>query len=49
MVKYNKGIDEFFYKEIQYETYGKVCDCYSWPSDNEYSITLYSQNLDKMP
>lgn len=49
MVKYHKGIDEFIYKEIQYNTYDKVCDCYDWPSDKEYPITLYSQNLDKMP
>jgi len=49
MVKYHKGIDEFFFKETQYETYDKVCDCYDWPTDGEYPITLYSQNLDQMP
>lgn len=49
MVKYNKGIDEFIYHEISYNTYDKVCDCYGWPSDDTYPITLYSQNLDKIP
>ena len=29
--KYNKGSDEFYFKEIEYETYGKVC-----PSIKDY-------------
>ena len=49
MVKYNKGIDEYIYKEVEYETYNKVCDSYNWPSDKEageYPITLYNQAKD---
>ena len=49
IIKYNKGIDEFIFNEIQYDVYDKVCDCYGWPSDGNYSITLYSQNLEYMP
>ena len=48
MVKYHKGIDEFIYKEIEYKTYDKVCDSYSWPTDGEYPITLYNQAKDKL-
>jgi len=49
MVKYNKGIDEYIYKEIDYYVYDKVCDSYNWPSDREvgeYPITLYNQAKD---
>jgi len=48
MVKYHKGIDEFIYKEIQYNTYDKVCDSYNWPTDNEYPITLFNQARDEV-
>ena len=50
MVKYNKGIDEFFYKEIEYETYSMVCDSYNWDwgTSGAYPITLYNQAKDYM-
>ena len=48
MLKYHKGIDEFIYKEVQYEVYDKVCDSYNWPTDNEYAITLFNQAKDEM-
>ena len=35
MVKYWKGIDEFFFKEIEYETYDKVCKSYAWMKEWE--------------
>ena len=47
MVKYNKGIDEFIYKEIEYQTYGKVCDSYAWGGGN-LPITLYNHAKDKL-
>ena len=47
MIKYNKGIDEFIYKEIEYQTYGKVCDSYAWGGGN-LPITLYNHAKDKL-
>lgn len=47
MVKYYKGIDEYIYKEIQYETYGKVCDSYVY-GGGEMPITLYNHARDKL-
>ena len=47
MVKYHKGIDEFIYKEIEYETYGKVCDSYAW-GGGKLPITLYNHARDKL-
>ena len=48
MVKYHKGIDEFIYREIKYDTYDKVCDSYNWPTDDEYPITLFNQAQDQI-
>jgi len=47
MVKYHKGIDEFIYKEIEYETYGKVCDSYAW-GGGKLPITLYNHARNKL-
>ena len=43
----HKGIDEFIYKEVEYETYGKVCDSYAWGGGN-LPITLYNHAKDKL-
>lgn len=43
MVKYYKGIDEYFYKECEYDTYGIVCDSYSW-GGGKLPITLYNHD-----
>ena len=48
-VKYWRGIDEFFYKEINYEIYDKVC--WSWMFDNrelDYPVCLFNQSHDKI-
>lgn len=42
MVKYNKGIDEFLWKEVTYQTYGKICDSYLWPDRTKYSHADYT-------
>jgi hypothetical protein len=47
MVKYNKGIDEFLYKEIEYNTYDKVCDSYLWDG-GKMPITLYNHAKDEL-
>tara|TARA_R100000278_G_scaffold98521_1_gene75462 strand:- start:302 stop:904 length:603 start_codon:yes stop_codon:yes gene_type:complete len=47
MVKYNKGIDEFIYHEVEYETYGKVCDTYAW-GQCDMPITLYNHYRDEL-
>ena len=47
MVKYNKGIDEYLYKEIEYETYGKVCDSFAC-GGGKMQITLYNHAKDKL-
>jgi len=48
MIKYNKGIDEFIFKEIDgYETYGRVCDSYAW-GGGSLPITLYNHAKDKL-
>ena len=47
MIKYNKGIDEFIFKEIEYKTYGKVCDSFAWGGGN-MPITLYNHTKDKL-
>lgn len=47
MVKYHKGIDEFIYKEIEYNTYGMVCDSYMWGGEN-FPITLYNHARNKL-
>jgi hypothetical protein len=47
MLKYNRGIDQFIYENIKYDTYDKVC--YSiqnqeYEKENkEYSICLFNQ------
>ena len=41
--KYNKGSDEFYFKEIEYETYGKVCPSikdYLYEKPNYSIVTL---------
>ena len=45
MVKYNRGIDEFIWKEVEYNTYGMVCDSYNWDfgTTGQYPVTLYNQ------
>ena len=48
MIKYNKGIDEFIYKEIEYKTYGMVCNSFNWNNSDDYPVTLYNQAKDKM-
>lgn len=48
-VKYWRGIDEFFYKEINYQTYDKVC--WSWMFNNQeldYPICLFNQSHTKI-
>jgi len=48
-VKYWKGIDEYIYKEIKYETYDKVC--WSWMFDRnekDYSVCLFNQSYEHM-
>lgn len=47
MIKYNKGIDEFIFKEIEYKTYGIVCDSYIWDG-GKLPITLYNHAKDKL-
>ena len=47
MVKYNKGIDEYLYKEVEYQTYDKVCDSYAW-GGGDMPITLYNHAKDKL-
>jgi hypothetical protein len=47
MIKYNKGIDEFLYKEIKHKTYEKVCDSYAW-GGGKLPITLYNHAKDKL-
>lgn len=50
MVKYNKGMDEYIYKEIEYDLYGMVCDSYNWDygSTGNFPVTLYNQAKDKI-
>ena len=41
---YNKGSDEFYYKQIVYETYDKVCPKFNAERpDNDYSICTLGQ------
>ena len=48
MIKYNKGIDEFIFKEINdYETYGRVCDAFAW-GGGKMPITLYNHAKDRL-
>lgn len=47
MVKYHKGIDEYIYKEIEYQTYEKVCDSYVY-GGGKMPITLYNHARDKL-
>lgn len=47
MIKYNKGIDEYIYKEIEYKTYNKVCDAYAW-GGGKMPITLYNHARDEV-
>jgi len=47
MVKYNKGIDEYLYKEVEYQTYDKVCDSFAWDG-GQMPITLYNHAKDKL-
>jgi len=43
MVKYNKGIDEFIFKEVSHQTYfDKVCDSYLWPDREKYPMADYT-------
>lgn len=46
MLKYHKGIDEYIYKEVGYQTYPRVCDSYNWTMSNLFPITLYNQAKD---
>ena len=50
MLKYNKGIDEFLWKEIPHKTYNLVCDSYNWKQEksSNFPITLYNQAKDKI-
>ena len=44
--KYNKGSDEFYYKQITYETYDKVCPSikdYIYEKPKDYSIITLGQ------
>jgi hypothetical protein len=41
--KYNKGSDEFYFKEIEYKTYDKICPSikdYIYEKPKDYSILL---------
>ena len=44
--KYNKGSDEFYFKEIQYQTYSKMCPSiknYIYEKPKDYSIVTLGQ------
>ena len=41
--KYNKGSDEFYYKEIEYKTYDKVCPKFKETKDENYSMCTLGQ------
>ena len=41
--KYYKGSDEFYYKEIEYKTYDRVCPNFKNVQDNGYSICTLGQ------
>ena len=47
LIKYNKGIDEFVYREIEYQTFDRVCYTIQGneynKKDNEFSICLLNQ------
>jgi len=47
LIKYNKGIDEFVYRECEYKTYDRVCYTIQGneynPRDDEFSICLLNQ------
>lgn len=44
-VKYYRGIDEYIYKEIDYETYDKVCWSWWWDKTfKDYPICLFNHN-----
>ena len=45
-VKYWKGIDEYIYKEISYNTYDKVCWSYPYNrKELDYSICLFNHDF----
>ena len=45
-VKYWRGIDEYIYKEIDYNTYGEVCWSYPWNrSEHNYSVCLFNHDF----
>ena len=44
--KYNKGSDEFYYREIEYRTYDKICPSikdYVYNKPENYSIITLGQ------
>ena len=42
-VKYYRGIDEYIFKEIEYETYDKVCWSWWWDRTmKDYSVCLFN-------
>ena len=44
-VKYYRGIDEYIYKEIDYETYDKVCWSWWWDKTfKDYPICLFNHD-----
>ena len=49
MIKYNKGIDEFLWKEINPQTYGPVCSSFRYHGFNEkWPVVLFNQRHDVM-
>lgn len=43
-LKYNKGIDEFFWREIHPQTYDKAASSYDWTGWTDTNVVLFNQS-----
>ena len=44
-IKYHRGIDEYIFKEIEYQTYEKVCWSWSWHRKKlDYPVCLFNHD-----
>lgn len=48
LLKYNRGIDEYLYKECTVETYPAVCTSHKYHGWKDFPVILFNQEYEKM-
>jgi hypothetical protein len=48
LLKYNKGIDEYLFKECDIDTYNAVCTSHKYHGWKDFPVIIFNQEFEKM-